>query len=459
MLTKVSWRRPGTKYYLLRMIKKILLFSLFSLLFSLNEALADFTDIEYSWYRDSILNLQNQWLTNGYGDGRYGVENNITRAEILTLLLRASNIPLPEVSTEKCFPDVDPTMWYHRYICAASALGMANGFDDGKFKPNNPVTTLEAGAFGNKAFSLGINTTSSPWYTELQNTLNINNILTTRSYTLNTLISRGKSAALITWLQEFKRTNSPLSSKSTGCQAGWSPLISWENTLMIAGKERKYNLYIPSGYSNTKEYSLAIATHGRTNSKDQVQKYMGLEKGQSGVIIAYPAWLSSASWKSFSWSEKENMTFIDAILQQVSENYCVDRNKVYIIGHSLGGWMAQRIACLRGEFVSGLAVVGSGPFGSTCSGPVPSLFFQNTNDQLSSYASGISARNTRLKVNECDESQTENVQIGPLTCTKYNKCSAGNEVVWCEGYTGYNSDPHSWPTPNGGRDILEFLRK
>lgn len=89
-------------------------------------------------------------------------------------------------------------MWYHRYICAASALGIANGFDDGKFKPNNPVTTLEAGAFGNKAFSLGINTTSSPWYTELQNTLNTNNILTTRSYTLNTLISRGKSAALIT---------------------------------------------------------------------------------------------------------------------------------------------------------------------------------------------------------------------------------------------------------------------
>ncbi len=57
---------------------------------------------------------------------------------------------------------------------------------------------------------------------------------------------------------------------------------------MIAGKERKYNLYVPSNYSKDKEYSLAIATHGRTNSKDQVQDYMKLEK-QSDVIVAYPA--------------------------------------------------------------------------------------------------------------------------------------------------------------------------
>jgi hypothetical protein len=41
-------------------MKKLLLFALFSLLFSLSEALADFTDIEYSWYEDAILNLQSQ---------------------------------------------------------------------------------------------------------------------------------------------------------------------------------------------------------------------------------------------------------------------------------------------------------------------------------------------------------------------------------------------------------------
>lgn len=158
---------------------------------------------------------------------------------------------------------------------------------------------------------------------------------------------------------------------------------------------------------------------------------MKLEK-QSDVIVAYPAGLASSTGRSFSWSEKENMTFIDAILEQVSDNYCINRDKVYAIGHSLGGWMAQRIACLRGEFMNGLAVVGSGSFTGACSGPAPSIFFQNVDDHLSSYASGVQAKNIRLKVNECSESSTESIQIGTLTCTKYNSCSSDNEVVWCE---------------------------
>ena len=371
--------------------------------------------------------------------------------------MKATNTPL-ENSTEKCFPDVATNTWYHPYICTAYKLGLASGFSDGKFKPNDSVTTLEALTFGLRAFGMKEQIgTGDTWYETLRAFSEANNIIPTHSYTLKNIISRGKTADLIIRLQEFKRTNSPVSYKSTGCSASEN-LISGENTITINGQERKYNLFIPSGYSNNREYSLIIATHGRTNSKDQVQAYMGLQKGQSDTIVAYPAALRASSGNSFSWSEKENMTFIDAILRQVSDNYCINRNQVYAVGHSLGGWMAQRIACLRGDFLSGLAVVGSGAFGSTCSGPVPSLFFQNVNDPLSSYASGVSARNTRIKVNECDESSTENVQIGSLTCTKYNKCSAGNEVVWCEGYTGYNGDPHSWPTPNGGRDILEFLK-
>jgi poly(3-hydroxybutyrate) depolymerase len=61
---------------------------------------------------------------------------------------------------------------------------------------------------------------------------------------------------------------------------------------------------------------------------------MGLQK-QNDFIIAYPAGLTASSGKSFSWSEKENMTFVDAILEQVSKNYCVNRNEVFAIGHSL----------------------------------------------------------------------------------------------------------------------------
>ncbi len=61
MLTQKYCIRMRKTYHRVTMnTKKILLISLFSCFFSLNQALADFTDIEYSWYRDSVLSLQNQ---------------------------------------------------------------------------------------------------------------------------------------------------------------------------------------------------------------------------------------------------------------------------------------------------------------------------------------------------------------------------------------------------------------
>lgn len=94
--------------------------------------------------------------------------------------------------------------------------------------------------------------------------------MATHGYTLGTKISRGKSADLIVRLQEYSKTKSPVSYKSAGCQTQ-SSLISGENTITVEGKERKYNLSVPSGYSNSKEYSLVVASHGRTNDKDRVE--------------------------------------------------------------------------------------------------------------------------------------------------------------------------------------------
>lgn len=60
--------------------------------------------------------------------------------------MKATNT-VPENSDEKCFPDVATSTWYHPYICTAYKLGLASGFSDGKFKPNDSVTTLEALTF------------------------------------------------------------------------------------------------------------------------------------------------------------------------------------------------------------------------------------------------------------------------------------------------------------------------
>ena len=136
-------------------LKKILIFLLVNI-FSAYSCHALFQDIEYSWYESSINTLAGEKIISGFDDGTFGPEKSITRAEILKIILQASGNGVGEVPLDRCFPDVAVNMWYHAYICRAYALHITNGFSDGTFKPNNTVTTLEALAFGFRAFSLPI---------------------------------------------------------------------------------------------------------------------------------------------------------------------------------------------------------------------------------------------------------------------------------------------------------------
>jgi poly(3-hydroxybutyrate) depolymerase len=100
-------------------------------------------------------------------------------------------------------------------------------------------------------------------------------IIPMNSYTLATPISRGRATELIMRIRAYKQSQSILSYGSPGCKIGRDLQI--KNTLTIAGKPREYLLSLPTNYTKNKEYSLIVASHGRTNSNAQVRDYMGLE--------------------------------------------------------------------------------------------------------------------------------------------------------------------------------------
>jgi S-layer homology domain len=217
------------------MFKKILISLLVSLL-SGHSAFALFLDTEYSWYKDSITTLASEKIINGFDDGTFGPEKSITRAEILKIILQASGNGLGETPLEKCFPDVSQNMWYHAYICRAYMLRVTNGFSDGTFKPNNTVTTLEALAFGFRAFSIPIPQTGSGelWYEPLRKMAHDNHILSSDSYTLDTPISRGKASELILKIRFYKQSPKVQSYGSPGCQIGKN--LSTKNTITIGSR-------------------------------------------------------------------------------------------------------------------------------------------------------------------------------------------------------------------------------
>ncbi len=102
-------------------------------------------------HAEAILALSQQGVVQGYDNGRFGVDDNVNRAEALKMILESSSIELDSASTEADaasaedrFPDVLENQWYLPYIEAGLETGIVSGHDDGYFRPGSPVNRAEA---------------------------------------------------------------------------------------------------------------------------------------------------------------------------------------------------------------------------------------------------------------------------------------------------------------------------
>ena len=106
-----------------------------------------FSDLaETEWAKESINNLYNKNIINGYEDGRFGVNDNITREQLVKILVLAGGLTMPEGGSETNFADVNKSEWYSEYIDIAVANGIINGMSDGRFGVGQFVTREDASA-------------------------------------------------------------------------------------------------------------------------------------------------------------------------------------------------------------------------------------------------------------------------------------------------------------------------
>lgn len=102
-----------------------------------------FTDVDIpqnTWYGRALMNLDLLGIVKGYEDGTFRPNQPVSRAEFVVLLSRIHELE----AGEKSFPDVPKTHWAYDAIAAAGAAGWINGYEDGTFRPNESVTRIEA---------------------------------------------------------------------------------------------------------------------------------------------------------------------------------------------------------------------------------------------------------------------------------------------------------------------------
>lgn len=95
------------------------------------------------WYNNAISTLSNMGIICGYPDGTFRPDAPITRAELTKIAASFFSDPRVAATYDGRFSDVHGAEWYISYLMTALEEGLIEGYPDGSFRPNRPITRAE----------------------------------------------------------------------------------------------------------------------------------------------------------------------------------------------------------------------------------------------------------------------------------------------------------------------------
>jgi len=156
-------------------------------------------------------------------------------------------------------------------------------------------------------------------------------------------------------------------------------------TVLAFPGDRPFNLYVPSNYAPEIQLPLIIALHGFAQSGDKFEKYLNINPiaETKGFLYVHPDGTSDPTGNKF-WNatpeccdyqipKVDDDAYLMSIIDQVSQSYSVDPIRIFIIGHSNGGFMANVLACKHADRIAAIVNIAGGSFitSAQCKPQVP----------------------------------------------------------------------------------------
>jgi len=233
---------------------------------------------------------------------------------------------------------------------------------------------------------------------------------------------------------------------SAGC--GKTPPASGRANITVSGTSREYILKLPDGYDANHPYRLIFGFHGAQYDDNWVADggapltgpFFGLESEAKGSAIFVAPQKASGSG---------DLAFVDAMVTQFKSQLCIDENRVFAAGFSMGAMMTITIGCSRSDTFRAIAPMSGQIQGSCGSGSHIAYWASHgTNDPTINISNGQAARDEFVKRNHCG---TQTSSPDENNCATYQGCDAGYPVVWCT-FDGVHE-----PAPFAGPAIWKFL--
>jgi len=247
------------------------------------------------------------------------------------------------------------------------------------------------------------------------------------------------------------------------------PKRDFEEEVVSNDLVRRCHVHLPSNYEGSNYLPLLIALHGRLGTGKKMIKQTGFNgiADREGFIVVYPEGFKRgwADGRGIAHADKrsvDDVAFIVKLVKVLQEKFPIDPTRIYIAGHSNGGFMAQRLAIEHSHHFAAIAVVAASlsewlASRFTPSRPTPILFINGTADPVTPYVGGSQPGGARVLsvedtakmwvlFNGCKEvpevQEIHELNNGPLvSLSTYGSCKNHSQIKL---YT-INGGGHVWP--------------
>ncbi len=261
-----------------------------------------------------------------------------------------------------------------------------------------------------------------------------------------------------------------VSDSSKSCYSNYNSI-----TLLHDNIEREYILYVPASYNESSITPLMFNFHGFGGSASEYIEYADMRpiSDEENFILVYPQ--GSCMEGSSHWnpcpvggdnkSNADDVGFVEAIINDITNQYNIDIDRIYATGYSNGGMMAYGLANYKSELFAAVSSVSGSMLDclETPSHPIAVLHLHGTSDEVipydgnNLYSSVQNTINHWINFNNTNTNPiTEYDETNEVTVEHY-KFNQGDNYVSVEHYK-YIGGNHVWFEETfQGRNTAELI--
>ncbi|MEY4577367.1 MAG: hypothetical protein RL701_2070 [Pseudomonadota bacterium] len=228
--------------------------------------------------------------------------------------------------------------------------------------------------------------------------------------------------------------SSAASRSSTGCGKEPAPT---DASILVNGLRASYLVDLPVDYDKTRAYPLVLAFRADDTTPDAFRKALNLAAVTGADAIAvYPNCLDDAA----AWDNQRDLPLFDPLLSKLKASYCVDLDRMFVLGQGAGAALATAVGCFYGDELRATAPLSSAQPPGGCVGKPAAWIMQANGDPMTSLGLGRANRDYWATHNGCNVRMS--TPIDPMPCVTYAGCDANAPVCYCE----YDGDSAAVPS-------------